>query len=107
MQVPALVETIRQRMSAVIVMQLPRAVDSVVVFCDLLAREIVAAMFCDRHDVRRSVREPDARPAKRDLHHAPGKIARRMKHVLVCGRDRAAGSVIVRPKMSPRAASLG
>ena len=52
-------------------------------------------MRADRHDVRCAVRQPHRRARQRDLHHVLGEIARRMCHVLMRGRDRQSGRVIV------------
>ena len=83
----------------VIEVKFPGAMDHLPVFFDLLRSQRRAAfretMRRDRHDVRRSVGKPDAGAGKRNLHHVFRKVASRMKHVLVRGRDVAAGRVVV------------
>src|SRR6185503_7998189 len=88
----------------VTVVQLPRTMDHLAVLFDLLLRQRRAAfdetMWRDRHDVRRTVRKPNARTGKRYLHHVLREVTRRMQHVLVCGGDVATGRVVVRAKVS-------
>src|SRR5688572_6494760 len=87
MKIPSLIEGVCKRVPAMVVVQFPRAVNSRVVFPDLLRCQLVAAMRCDRHDIRGTVREPNAGTSERNLHEAPGKIARRVEHVLIGRRD--------------------
>ena len=43
--------------------------------------------------------------SQRDLHDVLGKVARRVRHLLMRGRDREAGRVVVRAEMCPGHAS--
>src|SRR5205085_4859634 len=98
MQIPALIKAANQRMLNMIVMKFPGAMDDGAVFVALILRQVrsfSSAMRGYRHDVRRAIREPDARPGERDLHHVLREIARRMHHVLVCCGNAATGRVVV------------
>src|SRR5438552_3599117 len=63
-KIPALIECIRERMTAVVVVQLPCPMNGSRVFDHLLVRKIVAAMRSDRHNVGCAVRKPNAGAAK-------------------------------------------
>src|ERR1044072_3679764 len=88
----------------VTVVQLPRAMDHLAILSDLVLRQrrttFDKTMRRDRHDVCRTVRKPDTRTGKRNLHHVLRKVARRMKHGLVRGGDVATGSVVVSTEVS-------
>src|SRR5688572_25124306 len=94
----------------VTVMQLPRAMDHLAILFNLLLREWCAAfdktMRRNRHDVCRTIRKPDARSGKRNLHHVLCEVTRRMQHVLVRGGDVATGSVVVSAEVSSDTTSL-
>ena len=60
----------------------------------------------NRHHIRRSVGEHDARIAERDLRHVVREIANRMRHRLIFRRNPRARRVIIRPEMSGDAPSV-
>src|SRR2546427_9735405 len=98
MQIPALIKRSVKRVLAVIVMQYPRAMDDHAVFVNLILRQLLSfssAMWGDGHDVGRTIREPDGRSGKRDLHHVLREITRRMNHVLVRRGTTATSRVVV------------
>src|SRR5467141_816570 len=91
-------------------MEPPGAVDCVTIFAALGAREPLAllhAMRRRRQNVGCAIRNPDSGAGKRDLHHVFGKIAGRVGHRLVRGRDAAACRVIVSTEMSGDATARG
>src|SRR5882724_7064988 len=93
-----------------LVVEPPGAVDCVTIFAALGAREPLALlhpMWRRRQNVGCAVGNPDSGAGKRDLHHVFGKIAGRVEHCLVRGRDAAACRVIVSTEMSGDATARG
>ena len=99
MEIPSLVIRMHERVTDVIDVQLPRAMDGLEVLGDPLIVQLVAAMRRDRHDVRGAVRKPKPGAGVGDLHHVAREIARRVIHPLLRRRNVAAGGVIVSPEM--------
>jgi len=62
-------------------------------------------MRCDRHDVRCTIREPDAGSRVGHLHHVAGEVARRVVHPLMGGGDVAARRVVIRSEVRGDAAA--
>ena len=59
----------------------------------------------DGHDIGCAIGKRDATSGGADLQHVPRKIAGRMHHRLMLGRDVATGRVIVEAKVQPAAAA--
>src|SRR4030095_1519553 len=87
----------------VIVMKLPRSMDHRAILFNLLGGQwsttFDKAMRGHRHDVGRTIRQPDPGPGKRHLHHVLGKVAGIVEHVLMSRCDIATGRVVVSAKV--------
>ena len=83
MQVPSLIEAVRQPAPRVFVMQFPSVMNHGFVFLHLLGAERRAifpnAMRRDGHDVRRPIRESDAGPRQRNLHQLAREIGSKVR----------------------------
>src|SRR5262249_39125329 len=82
----------------VVVVELPCSMHHGAILLQLLGRQrgiFGGTVRTNRHDVRRAIREPDARAGKSNLHHVLSEVAGRMHHVLMSGGDAAACSVII------------
>src|SRR5688572_12211987 len=89
--------------------QLPCTMDHLAVFSYLFSSQWRATfsktMWRNRHDVGRSVRQPDAGAGEGHLHHVLRKVTRRVHHVLMCGGDAATRRVVIGPKMRCQASA--
>src|SRR5467141_1549250 len=97
-------------MPDVLVVEPPGVVDRVAIFVALGPREpltLLHPMRRRRQNVGSAVGKPDSGAGKRDLHHMFGKIASRVGHRLVRGRNATACRVIVSTEMSGDATARG
>ena len=78
-------------------MESPRAMDGCAILRSLLRRGREPSTAMDRYGqyVCRAIRQPQAAAGQRHLHHAARKIARRVAHVLVRGRDSERRRVVI------------
>src|SRR2546421_6411221 len=90
-----------------IVVQLPRVMNSFAVLVELLPAQRWPILSCavgrHRHDVGCAVGKPYASSGERHLHHVARKVAGLMRHVLVRRRYVAACRVIVSAKVGREA----
>ena len=89
--------------------ELPKdvGVNAAPVVRELLLAQCIATVHRDGHDIGRAIGQPDPSTGVRDLHHMPREVARRVRHVLVCGGNAAGCCVVVGSKVSRDAATIG
>ncbi len=107
-QIPALIEAARERMSDVSEVHHPPRVDRgrVLRALGVAQRRDVARVYRHGQQRRRSVREADAGAGERRLNHVLREVARRMAQSLIRRRDPAGGRVVVRPEIDGGQATI-
>src|SRR3954470_11491972 len=88
----------------------PRLMNRFPVFALSIRTELLPlswAMRPHRQNVCRAIRKLNAGSGKRYQHHLPGKVAGRMSHLLIRGRDAARRGVIIDTEVHATAAAVG
>src|SRR4051794_9780803 len=92
-----------------IVVQFPCAMNNLPVLFNLFSSQLWSTLGepvrGNRHNVRRSIRQPNTCTRKRHLHHVFREVTCRMHHVLVSRSDVATSCVVVSTEMRRKAAT--